>query len=93
MNDHCPFDPAVEYTLVGMGEDPVKPFPLQILEALSAYRYLVHTMNVPPEKILLVGDSAGGHLVLALQRYLLESRSMQVPGGLILLSPWVDLSV
>ena len=93
MNDHCTFDPAVEYTLVGMGEDPVKPFPLQILEALSAYRHLVHTMNVPPEKILLVGDSAGGHLVLALQRYLFESRGMQMPGGLILLSPWVDLSV
>ncbi|KAI0706271.1 Alpha/Beta hydrolase protein, partial [Cerioporus squamosus] len=77
--DICACLLSVEYSLVGMGEDPTKPFPLQILEALSA--------------IMLIGDSAGGHLVLALQRYLLESTDVSLPGGLILLSPWVDLSV
>ncbi|TFK84943.1 alpha/beta-hydrolase [Polyporus arcularius HHB13444] len=84
---------SVEYSLVGMGGDPVKPFPLQILEALSAYRHLLHSTKIPPNGIIFVGDSAGGHLVLALQRYLLESIDMPSPGGLILLSPWVDLSV
>ncbi|KAI0706275.1 Alpha/Beta hydrolase protein [Cerioporus squamosus] len=91
--DICTCLLSVEYSLVGMGEGPTKPFPLQILEVLSAYRHLVHSMNIPASRIMLIGDSAGGHLVLALQRYLLESTDVSLPGSLILLSPWVDLSV
>lgn len=43
----------------------------------------------------MVGDSAGGNLALALCRYLIEHKGlsgMNLPGKLLLLSPWVDLS-
>ncbi|RPD64579.1 alpha/beta-hydrolase [Lentinus tigrinus ALCF2SS1-7] len=90
--DICACVLSVEYSLVGLREDPVRPFPLQVLEALSAYRHLVHDMKIPPKRVIVIGDSAGGHLVLALQRYLLESNHLAPPGGLVLLSPWVDLS-
>lgn len=84
---------ALEYSLVGMGEEDAKrPFPQQILEALSAYEYLLKKMNIPPNRIILVGDSAGGHLALALGRYLSETQTLPSPGGMILFSPWCDLS-
>ncbi|TBU62466.1 alpha/beta-hydrolase [Dichomitus squalens] len=85
---------SVEYSLVGQRDDePEHPFPTQLLEALSAYRHIVQTLNVPSKHVILIGDSAGGHLALALQRYLLQSNVLPSPGGLILLSPWCDLSV
>ena len=83
---------ALEYSLVMNEEDITRPFPQQILEALSAYQYLLKTMDIPPSQIVLVGDSAGGHLALALQRYLSETQSLPSPKGMILLSPWCDLS-
>ena len=73
-------------------EDPNRPFPQQILEALSAYQHIVNTLNVPPSRVILAGDSAGGHLALALQRYLSETQSLLSPAGIILLSPWCDLA-
>ncbi|KAH9897663.1 alpha/beta-hydrolase [Cubamyces lactineus] len=84
---------SLEYTLVTRESDDTKrSFPLQILEALSAYRHLVDILKIPSHRIIIIGDSAGAHLVIALQRYLLESKCMPSPQGLILLSPWCDLS-
>ncbi|KAI0354695.1 alpha/beta-hydrolase [Trametes cingulata] len=89
----CPCVLSLEYTLARTGDDGVKrSFPLQVLEALSAYHYLLDTLHMPAQRIILIGDSAGAHLALALQRYLLESNSLPSPGGVILLSPWCDLS-
>ena len=73
-------------------EDAKRPFPQQLLEALSAYQHLLKAMNIPPNRVILVGDSAGAHLVLALQRYLSENQTLPSPAGVILLSPWCDLS-
>ncbi|PIL31275.1 hypothetical protein GSI_05973 [Ganoderma sinense ZZ0214-1] len=85
---------SLEYSLVSLNDDgPVHPFPTQLLEALSAYYHLAHELNIPPKRVILIGDSAGGHLALALERYLLESNVLPSAGGLILLSPWCDLSV
>lgn len=85
---------ALEYSLVSRSDnEPVHPFPTQLLEALSAYYHLVHELDIPPNRIILIGDSAGGHLALALQRYLLQSNILPSSGGLILFSPWCDLSV
>ncbi|CDO73401.1 hypothetical protein BN946_scf185013.g35 [Trametes cinnabarina] len=84
---------AVEYTLIS-SEDGSRGrfFPLQILEALSAYRHLFTAKNIPANRVIFIGDSAGAHLVLALQRYLSESGGIPSPKGLILLSPWCDLT-
>lgn len=85
----------MEYTLAPRDVDATatRSFPLQILEALSAYHHLVVTLNIPAHRIVLIGDSAGAHLALALQRYLLESGCMSSPRALLLLSPWCDLAV
>ncbi|KAH9073686.1 hypothetical protein Ae201684P_003189 [Aphanomyces euteiches] len=54
-------------TLLGLGLDyklaPEHKFPSQLHEALAAYEYLTTQSSKP---ILLVGDSAGGNLVLSL---------------------------
>ncbi|KAI0640154.1 alpha/beta-hydrolase [Trametes polyzona] len=86
---------SIEYTMAikwGDGEPP-RSFPLQLLEALSAHNHLLTTLSIPPSRIVLIGDSAGAHLVLAFQRYLLEHGGpLPSPGGLVLLSPWCDLT-
>ncbi|KAF8347985.1 Alpha/Beta hydrolase protein [Amanita rubescens] len=74
------------------------PFPAALLDALAGYSYLISTVGFSPSDIVLVGDSAGGNLALALIRYLIEhqeSPDIQLPvppGHLVLLSPWADMS-
>ena len=74
------------------------PFPAALLDAIAGYNYLVNTVGFNPVDIIVEGDSAGGNLALALVRYLLEHRehsSVRLPGppgGLVLNSPWCDLS-
>ncbi|KAI0829017.1 alpha/beta-hydrolase [Trametes gibbosa] len=89
----CPCVLALEYTLARSGADnTAQCFPLQVLEALSAYYHLLHSLHIPPNRIVLIGDSAGAHLTLAMQRYLLASRCMPSPCGVVLFSPWCDLT-
>ncbi|KAJ3177519.1 hypothetical protein HK101_010217 [Irineochytrium annulatum] len=52
-----------------------------------------------PEDVILMGDSAGGGLCMALLNYLKDylkfpngDLMIRMPGGAILLSPWVDLT-
>ncbi|KAH6913973.1 endoplasmic reticulum protein [Coprinopsis sp. MPI-PUGE-AT-0042] len=74
------------------------PFPTALIDALAGYNYLVSTLGFKPSNIIICGDSAGGNLAHALTRYLLENQGSKdvkmpgLPGGLILLSPWVDFS-
>lgn len=74
------------------------PFPAALLDALAGYSYLISTLGFSPSDIVLVGDSAGGNVALALIRYLVEhqaSQDVQLPGPtghLVLLSPWADMS-
>ncbi|KLO04953.1 hypothetical protein SCHPADRAFT_1003125 [Schizopora paradoxa] len=72
----------------------LNPFPAQLLDALAGYAYLVNIIGFSPSSIILVGDSAGGHLALALMRYLTQYTpgSLAGPGALLLLSPWPDMS-
>lgn len=73
------------------------PFPAALIDALSAYHYLINTLGFSPSNVVLSGDSAGGHLALSLVRYLVLSASESnnpstpgVPRALILLSPTCD---
>ena len=45
---------------------PEHPYPAALDDARSAYRYLLDTIGVTSSRIVLVGDSAGGGLALAL---------------------------
>lgn len=76
----------------------VHPFPTQLIDALTAYTYLVRTVGFNPSQILLSGDSAGANLALALTRYLIAHQSelgtptLAPPRALVLLSCWADLT-
>ncbi|KAI0051795.1 alpha/beta-hydrolase [Auriscalpium vulgare] len=84
---------AVDYRLSSTTPLPAEnPFPAALLDALAAYRYLVVTLGFSPSNIVVEGHSAGGHLAIALARYLvaLSDASLGVPGGLLLFSPTGD---
>jgi len=46
-----------------------------------------------PKRIVLMGDSAGGGLSLALAQALGPGRLAATPGHIVLLSPWLDLTI
>jgi acetyl esterase/lipase len=77
----------------GLGVDyrlaPEHRFPAPIIDALSIYGWLLAS-DVPPERIAVVGDSAGGNLALALL-LALKDRNEPLPACVALLSPWTDL--
>ena len=68
---------------------PENPYPAAVDDALEAYRYLLKK-GYAPRQILLCGESAGGGLIYALCLRL-RQEGMELPCGLIGISPWVDL--
>jgi len=87
---------SIEYRLASTAPYPsANPFPAALIDAIAGYNYLVNTVGFDPADIIVVGDSAGGNLTLALTRYLVEYSKLTklpaTPGSIILLSPWVDV--
>jgi monoterpene epsilon-lactone hydrolase len=70
---------------------PVHPFPAALDDALACYRALL-AGGVAPRSLFVAGDSAGGGLTVAL---LLRLRELAEPApcGVVLLSPWLDLTL
>lgn len=54
--------------------------------------YQHYCEQYPEKKIMMMGDSAGGGLSLALTEYY-KSKGIRLPDELILFSPWVDVSM
>jgi acetyl esterase/lipase len=71
---------------------PEHPFPAAIDDAVAAYRGLVAERA---EGIVVVGDSAGGGLTLALLSILAADKTegMVQPVGAAVMSPWTDLAL
>ncbi|GAB3960683.1 hypothetical protein GCM10029978_010670 [Actinoallomurus acanthiterrae] len=69
---------------------PEHPFPAAFEDALDAYRLLL-ARGLPPERITVVGDSSGGHLAAALTGEACRT-DLPAPGGVVLFSPWIDLT-
>lgn len=67
---------------------PEHPHPAQADDALAAWRYL--SEQTPPEKIVVIGDSAGGHMSLMLLQTLKDKGLVQ-PALCIGLCPWADI--
>ncbi|KAG1749740.1 Alpha/Beta hydrolase protein [Suillus paluster] len=78
---------AVDYRLA-----PETVFPGQLHDVVSTYFRLTDDLRVPPENLVVAGDSAGGALGLALLLYLRDN-GYTLPGGAMLFSPWVDLTL
>ncbi len=69
---------------------PEFSYPAALEDSLKSYLWLLEK-NFPPERIALVGDSAGGGLAVALTFRLIKE-GYPKPACLCLFSPWVDLS-
>ena len=54
--------------------------------------YKKYCEDHPEKKIIMMGDSAGGGLSLALTEYF-KAEEIRLPDELILYSPWVDVSM
>lgn len=83
---------SLDYRLCVPGRPRAGSYPAALLDALSGYLYLVRTLGFSPDNIIIAGDSAGGNLAVALCRYLRDEQVERMPGSLLLLSPWVDVS-
>lgn len=69
---------------------PENPYPAALEDAYAAYCWLLNR-GWSSEQIIVAGDSAGGGLAMALCHYL-KDHKMQLPCGLIAMSPWTDLT-
>ncbi len=77
--------------LIDYRRAPEDPFPAALEDALTAYRWLV-AEGIAPQRISLVGDSAGGGLAAA-TLLALKDAGEALPGTAVLLSPWLDLAL
>ncbi|HMU98000.1 MAG TPA: alpha/beta hydrolase [Chitinophagales bacterium] len=68
---------------------PENPFPAAVEDAVAIYKQLLADGY---QEIIVSGDSAGGGLSLVLT-YQIKKLGLQLPKGLILLSPWTDLTM
>lgn len=71
---------------------PDTVFPGALLDCVAAWFRLTDDLHIPANNIVLAADSAGGGLTIALLMYLRDNK-YPLPGGAILFSPWVDLTI
>jgi acetyl esterase/lipase len=72
---------AIDYRLA-----PEHTYPAPILDTLSAYIYLTVDKRIPASQVVLLGDSAGGNIVMAFLLFLRQfgsqlEQSLQLPSG------------
>ena len=81
---------SVDYRLA-----PADAFPCALNDVWQVYYWIVQHaqtfLGVVPDKIILVGDSAGGNLVAAVSLMAIE-RGFRVPDGLIMCYPALNLT-
>lgn len=70
---------------------PEYPFPSPLRDCVSAYLYLLD-QQIAPENIAIVGDSAGGALVIA-TLVSLRDEGWPLPACAVTLSGWADLTL
>ncbi len=70
---------------------PEHPFPAALDDARAAYEHVVHGCGVDPARLVVVGDSAGGGLALALTLRL-RDEGAPLPAAVVAFCPWTDLA-
>ncbi|KAJ0415078.1 Alpha/Beta hydrolase protein [Aspergillus carlsbadensis] len=76
---------SLEYSLA-----PEATFQTPLDEVTAAYRFLIEDERIEPDRFIVFGESAGGHLALSLA-YNIQRQGLRRPGRLVLISPWVNL--
>lgn len=69
---------------------PECPYPAALEDAVAVWDYLM-LMGYGADDVIVAGDSAGGNLALALV-FKLQEMNRRLPKGLVLLSPWTDMT-
>lgn len=69
---------------------PEHPYPAATEDAMKVWNYLM-LLGYGARDIILTGDSAGGNLALSLTLKLKQEGRL-LPRGLVLMSPWTDLT-
>ncbi|MBV9828414.1 MAG: alpha/beta hydrolase [Alphaproteobacteria bacterium] len=70
---------------------PEFPFPAAIEDAAAAWDALL-AQGADPRRCIVMGDSAGGGLSLALALWL-RDQGRPLPGAIVSISPWTDLAL
>lgn len=82
---------SVDYSL-----SPQHPFPKALDEIFQVYMWIItygeDVLKIPIKNIILVGDSAGGNLVLSLA-FLLIAKGIRAPSAIFLAYPALKLSM
>jgi epsilon-lactone hydrolase len=68
---------------------PEDPFPAAVEDAVAAWQWMI-AEGGNPARMAIMGDSAGGGLVIATQ-VALRDRGLRLPACSVPISPWVDL--
>jgi hormone-sensitive lipase len=80
---------SIDYRLA-----PEDPFPAALEDCYSAYLFIQNnlssSMNIRPNRIMLVGDGAGGNLAMALVGLLIKNKKV-LPDTVMLAYPEADL--
>lgn len=71
---------------------PEHPFPAAVEDCVTAYRWLINQGQIPPERIIFAGDSAGGNLVITTMLALRDA-GLPLPIGGICISPVFDFEI
>lgn len=69
---------------------PEHPYPAAAQDAMQVWNYLM-LLGYGARDVILAGDSAGGNLALSLCLQL-KNQGRLMPRGLVLMSPWTDLT-
>ncbi len=69
---------------------PENPYPAAVEDAMRVWNYLM-LLGYGARDVIVAGDSAGGNLALSLTLKLKEEERL-LPRGLVLMSPWTDLT-
>jgi acetyl esterase/lipase len=88
---HLCIDSGVRVLLIDYRLAPEQPFPAALEDAAAGYQWLL-AQGIPPQQIVIGGDSAGGGLALATMVWLRE-QAVELPAAGVLLSPWTDLAL
>ncbi|KAL4166035.1 hypothetical protein KRP22_014738 [Phytophthora ramorum] len=86
-------EPAqVDVFLGNYRKAPEHCFPTPPEDTVAAYKHLLHTEGIPPEQIILAGDSAGGGLVMSTLLRTRDASKEHLPLAAVLICPAVDMS-